>query len=75
MGMPTVGQLARRDRTGPDRAAVQLSHRTPATREALRRVISGIGHPYLVLRLGLADPDVAGPPHTPRLPGAQTIDD
>ncbi|GAA4711729.1 Acg family FMN-binding oxidoreductase [Phytohabitans rumicis] len=46
----------------------------PATREALRRVISGIGYPYLVLRLGLADPDVAGPPHTPRLPGAQTID-
>ncbi|MDQ7904008.1 nitroreductase [Phytohabitans sp. ZYX-F-186] len=46
----------------------------PATRQTLRGVISGIGYPYLVLRLGTADPDTAGPPHTPRLPVEQTIE-
>jgi len=44
-----------------------------ATRQTLRGVISNVGYPYLVLRLGTADPDSAGPPHTPRLPVAQTI--
>jgi len=46
----------------------------PATRQALRGVISNVGYPYLVLRLGTADPDTAGPPHTPRLPVTQTIE-
>jgi hypothetical protein len=46
----------------------------PGTRQTLRRVISDVGYPYLVLRLGVADPDAAGPPHTPRLPVAQTIE-
>ncbi|GAB3510958.1 Acg family FMN-binding oxidoreductase [Phytohabitans suffuscus] len=46
----------------------------PATRQTLRGVISNIGYPYLVLRLGTADPDSAGPPHTPRLPATQTIE-
>jgi nitroreductase len=46
----------------------------PATRFALRRLLSGLGEPYLVLRLGHADPDQAGPPHTPRLPVEQTIE-
>ena len=45
-----------------------------ATREALRGVLAGLGHPYLVLRLGIADPDHAGPPHTPRIPAAQVVD-
>ena len=45
-----------------------------ATREALRGVLAGFGHPYLVLRLGIADPDHAGPPHTPRIPAAQVVD-
>lgn len=45
-----------------------------ATREALRRELSGMGYPYLVLRLGVADSEHAGPPHTPRMPAAQTID-
>ncbi len=45
-----------------------------ATRVALRRMLSGVGQPYLVLRLGRADPDQAGPPHTPRLPTEQTIE-
>jgi nitroreductase len=45
-----------------------------ATRQALRRLLSGLGQPYLVLRLGRPDPDHAGPPHTPRLPAEQTIE-
>jgi len=46
----------------------------PATRAVLRRVLAGIGHPQLVLRLGLADPDHPGPPHTPRLDPTQTVE-
>src|SRR5205814_10724024 len=44
------------------------------TRLALRRLLAGLGEPYLVLRLGHADPDHPGPPHTPRLPTHQTIE-
>ncbi|MFY1671510.1 Acg family FMN-binding oxidoreductase [Plantactinospora sp. WMMB334] len=46
----------------------------PTTRRQLREMISNVGYPYLVLRLGTADPETAGPPHTPRLPAAQTIE-
>jgi nitroreductase len=46
----------------------------PATREALRGLLSSVGYPYLVLRLGFPDPDHAGPPHTPRLPAEQVIE-
>jgi hypothetical protein len=46
----------------------------PVTREALRVMLSGLGHPYIAMRLGLADPDEAGPPHTPRLRATQTVD-
>ncbi|BCB77440.1 NAD(P)H nitroreductase [Phytohabitans flavus] len=46
----------------------------PAIRTALRNVISGVGYPYLVLRLGTADPDAAGPPPTPRLPASETVE-
>jgi nitroreductase len=46
----------------------------PATRETLRRLLSFVGYPYLVLRLGVPDPDHAGPPHTPRLPSEQVIE-
>ena len=45
-----------------------------ATRLTLRRLLAGLGEPYLVLRLGHADPDHAGPAHTPRLPAEQTIE-
>jgi nitroreductase len=45
-----------------------------STRAALAGLLSGLGYPYLVVRLGLADPDVAGAPHTPRLPAAQLIE-
>jgi nitroreductase len=46
----------------------------PATRVVLRRVLAGLGHPHLVVRLGLPDPDHAGPPHTPRLDPSQTVE-
>jgi nitroreductase len=46
----------------------------PGTREALRGLLSSVGYPYLVLRLGFPDPDHAGPPHTPRLPAEQVIE-
>lgn len=44
------------------------------TRQTLRHLLAGLGFPYLVLRLGLADPAHAGPTHTPRLPTAQVVD-
>jgi hypothetical protein len=45
-----------------------------ATRHLLRTMISGIGYPHLVIRLGAADTAEDGPPHTPRLTADQTID-
>jgi hypothetical protein len=44
------------------------------TRQAVRRMLAHLGHPYVVFRLGGADPEHAGPPHTPRLPSDQVID-
>ncbi len=46
----------------------------PGTRQSLRRLLSYLGHPYLVLRLGIADPEVGAPRRTPRLPAAQVVD-
>jgi nitroreductase len=46
-----------------------------ASRQLLRRILSGVGYPYLALRLGAVDPDHAGPPHTPRLPVEQTVEE
>ena len=40
----------------------------PATREAVRQLIPGVGHPYLVLRLGITDTAEPAPERTPRLP-------
>lgn len=45
-----------------------------ATRAVLRRMLSGLGEPYLVLRLGVPDPDRPGSPHTPRLAPEHTIE-
>jgi nitroreductase len=45
-----------------------------ATRLVLHRLLSGLGQPYLVLRLGKADPEDAPPVHTPRLSTDQTIE-
>ncbi|GAA1369995.1 Acg family FMN-binding oxidoreductase [Catellatospora chokoriensis] len=46
------------------------------TRVMMRRILSNLGYPYLVLRLGVADPEHALPGHTPRLPfdATATID-
>lgn len=44
-----------------------------STRETLQRLIADLGHPYLVLRLGTANPNDTQPPHTPRLPIDETI--
>lgn len=54
----------------PLSAAVEV----PVTRDALRIVLAGMGWPHIAMRLGLADPAHAGPPHTPRMPAAQVID-
>jgi nitroreductase len=43
------------------------------TREAVRQLLSGLGHPYLVLRFSVPDADTAGPPSTPRLPAERTV--
>ncbi|MFG1955179.1 hypothetical protein [Micromonospora sp. NPDC048830] len=46
-----------------------------ATRQTLRRVLAGLGYPYLVLRIGIADPAYPEPSgRTPRLPAEQVID-
>ncbi|GIF45075.1 Acg family FMN-binding oxidoreductase [Actinoplanes xinjiangensis] len=44
------------------------------TREAVRQLLSGPGHPYLVLRFGVPDGDGACPPRTPRLPAERTVE-
>jgi nitroreductase len=43
-----------------------------STRLLLQRLVSYIGYPYLVFRLGVAPAD-APPPRTPRLPAEQTV--
>ena len=40
----------------------------PSTREALHRLNTNVGYPYLVLRLGIADTTQPAPERTPRLP-------
>jgi nitroreductase len=55
--------------TATGRGVSVLPHSAPietiATREALHAMIAGGGHPYLVLRLGTADPADAGRSHQP----------
>ncbi|MFC7535631.1 Acg family FMN-binding oxidoreductase [Actinoplanes sp. GCM10030250] len=46
------------------------------TCHTLRRLLAGLGHPYLALRLGIANPEPHRPsPRTPRLTRAQVVDD
>jgi nitroreductase len=54
----------------PLSAAVEV----PQTRQILSSMLANLGQPFLVLRFGVADPDHAGPPHTPRMPSTQTVD-
>ena len=44
-----------------------------AAREVMRRLLAGVGYPYIAVRLGRADVDLAGPPVTPRLDPAETV--
>jgi hypothetical protein len=44
------------------------------TREHMRRLLSGLGHPHLVLRFSTGDPAGTAAPHTPRLPADQVIE-
>jgi hypothetical protein len=64
--------------TAIERGVSVLPHSAPievlATRQALRLMLASIGYPYLVLRLGTTDPADAGPPHAPRLPADQIIE-
>jgi nitroreductase len=46
----------------------------PYTHHELRRIIGGLGNPYLVVRLGTMDVDHRGPGATPRLPVEQVIE-
>jgi nitroreductase len=47
-----------------------------STSHTLRRLLAGLGHPYLALRLGIANPQRHWPPpRTPRLAIAQVVDD
>ncbi|WP_327000632.1 hypothetical protein OHA72_36630 [Dactylosporangium sp. NBC_01737] len=41
------------------------------TRQAIRRFLGSVGHPHLVLRLGIPDPEGSSYPWTPRF----TIDE
>ncbi|AEV85052.1 hypothetical protein ACWT_4028 [Actinoplanes sp. SE50] len=46
----------------------------PFTRDALRRMLGGVGVPHLAVRLGLQDPEHTAPPHTPRLATEQVVE-
>jgi hypothetical protein len=37
-------------------------------------MLRALDHPYLALRLGIAEPQPGTPPRTPRLPAAQLIE-
>jgi nitroreductase len=54
----------------PMSAAVEVD----STRQLLRRLLSQLGEPYLVVRLGVPDQTTAGLPKTPRLPAEQTVE-
>ena len=53
---------------------IYLGFQRPPSREALRRMLKPFDHPYLALRLGIADPATGAPPRTPRLPTAQLVE-
>jgi nitroreductase len=44
------------------------------TRQTLRHLIAGLGHPHLALRLGIADTEPAGSTRTARLPITSLVD-
>ena len=54
----------------PLSAAVEV----PSTRYALERILSDVTHPYLAVRLGIADPLQVPTDRTPRLPSTETVE-
>jgi hypothetical protein len=44
------------------------------TRELLRDMVADLGHPYLVIRLGIVGPAAGDPPRTPRLSAEQILE-
>jgi len=44
------------------------------TRERMRRLLSGLGRPHLVLRFSTGDPAGTAAPQTPRLPAEQVVE-
>jgi nitroreductase len=64
--------------TATEHGVSVLPHSAPievvSTRQAMRVVLSSTGYPYLLLRLGTIDLADAGPPHAPRLPADQIIE-
>jgi nitroreductase len=64
--------------TATEHGVSVLPHSAPievvSTRQAMRVILASTGYPYLVLRLGTIDPADAGPPHAPRLPADQIIE-
>jgi len=54
----------------PMSATIELD----TTRLALRRLLAGRGEPFLVLRLGRAEPEDTGPSHPPRVAAGQRIE-
>jgi hypothetical protein len=54
----------------PLSGVIEVTH----TRQTLRRLLAGLGDPYLVLRLGVAHPEPGECGRTPRLPAALVID-
>jgi nitroreductase len=55
--------------TEPISDVIEVTH----TREMIRGLLAGIGHPYLVLRLGIAVPTATDLPRAPRRDATQTI--
>jgi hypothetical protein len=47
---------------------------SPATRQVLHRILSGLGYPYIALRLGIADATLPATARTPRLPAEANIE-
>jgi hypothetical protein len=64
--------------TATEHGVSVLPHSAPievvSTRQAMRVILASTGYPYLLLRLGTIDPADAGPPHAPRLPADQIIE-
>lgn len=53
---------------------LSVSVEEPATRQVLRHLLGGIGHPCIAMRIGVPDTRQESPPRTPRLPARVSIE-